>query len=97
MKSVFVDQVYITEFGKLDKNLNEILLESGKHCLSSSNKKVDMLLVGSMNPEEFWYPKSGPARFSVGPARGLHGACTRPARGLQGVALDSHLGSSSIA
>ena len=53
MKSVFVEQVYITEFGKLDKNLNEILIESGKHCLSSSNKKVDMLLVGSMNPEEF--------------------------------------------
>ena len=53
MKNVFVDQVFITKFGKLDKNLNEILIESGKQCLIDSNKKIDMLLVGSMNPEEF--------------------------------------------
>ena len=45
MKSVFVDQVFITKFGKLDKNLNEILIESGKQCLINSNKKIDMLLV----------------------------------------------------
>ena len=53
MREVFIENVSMTKFGRFDSSLRDLTTSAGAKCLEKTNMKIDCLLVGSMNPEEF--------------------------------------------
>ena len=53
MREVFIDKVSMTKFGRFETEIRDLIITAGKGCLKESEKKIDCLLIGSMNPEEF--------------------------------------------
>ena len=53
MREVFIENVSMTKFGRFDSSLRDLTTSAGAKCLEKTNMKIDCLLIGSMNPEEF--------------------------------------------
>jgi acetyl-CoA C-acetyltransferase len=53
MREVFIDNVSMTKFGRLDSSLRDLTTKAGEECIKNTDKKLDCLLIGAMNPEEF--------------------------------------------
>ena len=53
MREVFIENVSMTKFGRFDSSLRDLTTSAGEKCLERTRKKIDCLLIGSMNPEEF--------------------------------------------
>ena len=53
MREVFIDKVSMTKFGRFESEIRDLIINAGRGCLKESEKKIDCLLIGSMNPEEF--------------------------------------------